>query len=128
MIMTASSIVLLDGKILLVKRVTDAALFPGCWAFPGGKAEPEESPEETVIRETFEETGLNFVPRELFITNFFEDRMMHRYLGEWSGEVRLQESEIESFGWFAFDETKEMDFAFDYRSVVDLLFARGIIK
>jgi ADP-ribose pyrophosphatase YjhB (NUDIX family) len=42
-----------DG-ILLVRRADD-----GCWCLPCGWVEPNEAPEETVVREVREETGLD---------------------------------------------------------------------
>jgi ADP-ribose pyrophosphatase YjhB (NUDIX family) len=42
-----------EGRILLVKRADD-----GRWCLPCGWVEPNESPAETAVRETFEETGL----------------------------------------------------------------------
>ena len=46
-----------NNKILLIKRGT--RVFRGYWALPGGRAEPRETVEETVVREVKEETGLN---------------------------------------------------------------------
>lgn len=50
---TASGVVVQDGHILLVnhKRI-------GAWVPPGGHVEPDELPEETVLREILEETGV----------------------------------------------------------------------
>lgn len=47
-------------RILLQKRVDD-----GTWGLPGGYVDPNESPQETAIRETREETGLVVTTDEL---------------------------------------------------------------
>ncbi|RBI59802.1 NUDIX hydrolase [halophilic archaeon] len=49
-----------DGEILLQLRADDDT-----WCLPGGYTEPNESPEETAIRETREESGLVVEPVEL---------------------------------------------------------------
>lgn len=49
-----------EGDILLMLR-SDT----GDWCLPCGWTEPRESPEQTAVRETREETGLEVVPREL---------------------------------------------------------------
>ncbi|MCB1384269.1 MAG: (deoxy)nucleoside triphosphate pyrophosphohydrolase, partial [Notoacmeibacter sp.] len=46
-----------DGRVLLAQRPEGKAL-AGLWEFPGGKVEPSESPEETVVRELQEELGI----------------------------------------------------------------------
>ena len=45
-------------RILLLKR-RDTDDMPGCWAFPGGKLEDGETPEQAAIRESQEETGIS---------------------------------------------------------------------
>jgi ADP-ribose pyrophosphatase YjhB (NUDIX family) len=54
--LASSAIVERDGRFLLVRRRNPPAA--DLYAFPGGRAEPGETPEETAIRELFEETGL----------------------------------------------------------------------
>ena len=50
-----------DGRVLLSERPAGKQL-AGLWEFPGGKIEPGERPEETLIRELNEE--LDIVVRE----------------------------------------------------------------
>jgi 8-oxo-dGTP pyrophosphatase MutT (NUDIX family) len=48
-----------DGRVLTMQRPG------GAWCLPGGNADPGEGPEETVVREVREETGLDVEPVEL---------------------------------------------------------------
>ena len=48
-----------QNKILLIKRSTPP--FAGYWALPGGRSEPDEGVEATVLREVKEETGLDVI-------------------------------------------------------------------
>jgi 8-oxo-dGTP diphosphatase len=46
-----------DGRVLIAQRPPGKEM-AGLWEFPGGKVEPAERPEETVIRELREELGI----------------------------------------------------------------------
>jgi 8-oxo-dGTP diphosphatase len=48
------------GRLLLIQRGHDP--HRGLWSLPGGRIEAGESPEEAVVREVREETGLEVVP------------------------------------------------------------------
>lgn len=56
-----------QGRILIQQRPADAML-GGLWEFPGGKQVPQETLEETAIRETREETGLHIAVDERIAT------------------------------------------------------------
>lgn len=45
-----------DGRVLFIKRSKDSP-HPGSWDFPGGKADDNETPEQTAKRECSEEIG-----------------------------------------------------------------------
>ncbi len=47
-----------DGRVLLAQRPPGKSL-AGLWEFPGGKVEPNETPEAALIRELQEELGIN---------------------------------------------------------------------
>ncbi|GAA1614727.1 hypothetical protein GCM10009679_18910 [Saccharothrix algeriensis] len=46
------------GDLLLQQRSSSSARFPGAWGVPGGHCEPGEAPEQTAVRELWEEAGL----------------------------------------------------------------------
>lgn len=46
------------GEILACQRSASTS-HPGKWEFPGGKVEPDESPEAAIKREIVEELGVN---------------------------------------------------------------------
>ncbi|WPE21714.1 (deoxy)nucleoside triphosphate pyrophosphohydrolase [Shinella zoogloeoides] len=57
LLVAACALVDADGRILLAQRPEGKQL-AGLWEFPGGKVEPGETPEETLIRELDEELGI----------------------------------------------------------------------
>ncbi|MCB5203377.1 NUDIX domain-containing protein [Neorhizobium sp. T786] len=64
--LASSAILEREGRFLLIRRRNppSADLF----AFPGGRAEPGETPEQTALREFREETGIEAHNPELFAT------------------------------------------------------------
>jgi 8-oxo-dGTP diphosphatase len=46
-----------DGRVLIAERPAGRSM-AGLWEFPGGKVEPGERPEETLIRELQEELAI----------------------------------------------------------------------
>ena len=55
-IVGVGAVIVCRGKILLEQRMNEPG--QGKWSIPGGKVELGETPEQAVIRETREETGL----------------------------------------------------------------------
>lgn len=56
-ILVAAAVLRHEGRILLTRRMKGAHL-AGMWEFPGGKVEPGEDPEATVVRECREECAI----------------------------------------------------------------------
>jgi 8-oxo-dGTP diphosphatase len=95
-------------KILLVKRRT--VPFKGYWALPGGRVDPGETVEQTIIREVKEETGLdgNIVSKVgEYHEQGVQDGVEYDYYPACflvkvvSGKIRKQESEIEDIKLFS---------------------------
>jgi 8-oxo-dGTP diphosphatase len=56
-LVAACALVDSDGRVLIAQRPAGKPM-AGLWEFPGGKVEPGERPEQTLIRELEEELGI----------------------------------------------------------------------
>ncbi len=88
-----------DGRVLLAQRPEGKSM-AGLWEFPGGKVEPGERPEDTLIRELHEELGI--VVREeclaplAFASHSYPDfhLLMPLYVcRRWEGTVAAKEGQ-----------------------------------
>jgi 8-oxo-dGTP pyrophosphatase MutT (NUDIX family) len=68
-----SVIIIEDGKVALVERMKNGGRY---YVFPGGGIEDCETPEQTAIREAFEELGVT-VKIDRFIDDFFFNGRQH---------------------------------------------------
>jgi 8-oxo-dGTP diphosphatase len=100
-----------EDKILLIKRNTIP--FKGYWGLPGGRMDPGETVEQTIIRETKEETGLDVkIVRKIgeYIEKGIKDDVEYEYyptcflVNKIGGEIRKQESEIQDIKLFSLKE------------------------
>lgn len=57
LLVVAAALVDADGRILVQQRSPDRSM-AGLWEFPGGKVDPDETPEAALIRELHEELGI----------------------------------------------------------------------
>ena len=61
LLVAACALVDTDNRVLIAQRPEGKTL-AGLWEFPGGKIEPGETPEETLVRELHEELGVTTWP------------------------------------------------------------------
>jgi len=78
--LAAYALIVNDGKILLC-RLTAMTGSRGMWTLPGGKVEFGEHPDNAVVREVLEETGLKVATKSVLTVNselfHFTDSRMH---------------------------------------------------
>lgn len=79
-----------QGEIFITQRAADAHM-ANKWEFPGGKIEAGESPEQAVIRELQEETGIVVLSASLFET--LEYQFPDRHISLWFYLVEQWEGE-----------------------------------
>ena len=113
-----------EDKILLVKR--DTVPFKGYWALPGGRMDPGETLEQTVVREVKEETGLDVqVVRVIgeYVEKGVKDEVEYEYYPTCflvkvaGGEIRRQESEIQEIQLFSVEALPE-PLAFEHDKMI----------
>jgi 8-oxo-dGTP pyrophosphatase MutT (NUDIX family) len=102
-------------SVFFVKRVENHAdPWSGQMAFPGGKREEKDVDlEQTVVRETLEETGIDLLEgcRFLGVLTVLRSRprpdlriLPFVVLVEYEPRVRLNRNELEDFCWIPFEE------------------------
>ncbi len=102
-----------DGQYLMLHRTTkENDLNHDKWIGIGGKFEDKESPEDCVIRETLEETGLTLTSYRYrgivtFVSDKWETEYMHLFTADgFEGElIECDEGELE---WISKDRLLEL--------------------
>ena len=88
----------INHKYLMIKH--HRGINEGCVNFPGGKKEPNETIEDCVIRETFEETGITIMnPVEVGYIEFPSvDFYVHVFKStQYSGAINENKQEVDAF-------------------------------
>jgi ADP-ribose pyrophosphatase YjhB (NUDIX family) len=110
----SSAIVVHEGRFLLVLRANPPG--KGVYAFPGGRAEAGETPEETAIRELEEETGLRGRNPRFFTAYDLPpsaDGGVGFYLSvfeidaEWP-ETATAADDADALGWYSVEEMRQI--------------------
>ncbi len=113
-----------EDKILLIKRNT--LPFKGYWGLPGGRMDPGETVDQTVIRECKEETGLDVaVVQKIgeYVEKGIKDDVDYEYYPTCflvkvvGGELKRQESEIQDIKVFSLKALPE-PLAFEHDKMI----------
>lgn len=101
--------------MLLVHRSPSKRWFPNVWDFPGGHLEPGESSSEALVRELWEELGIEIalpVGTPLLTIQTLDARIVIWKVVEWDGVVtNAAPDEHDTFGWFTPKEASVLNLA-----------------
>lgn len=99
LLVVACALVDADGRVLVAQR-PEGKMLAGLWEFPGGKLEPGERPEASLIRELGEELGIEVKEACLapltFASHAYDDfhLLMPLYIcRRWEGLVTAREGQ-----------------------------------
>lgn len=104
----AGAVIFNENKVLLVKRKNEP--YKNTWMFPAGFVDFGESPEETVVREVNEETGLRINGLHLIdvLQNPDDPRAVGHFgffykVDSYEGKLKTDANEVSDIGWFEID-------------------------
>jgi 8-oxo-dGTP diphosphatase len=110
------------AEVLLIQRAQEP--YKEMWAFPGGFVDMNETVEDAVARELFEETGLNNINLKQFYTFSAIDRdPRHRtisvaFIGMADSEaIAIAGDDAKNAKWFSLDSLPEL--AFDHEEILE---------
>lgn len=123
----AATILLKNGKALILRRGLTAPWMPGKWNLPGGNVDPNESIQSAAIRECEEETGIT--PVRLHFVKQIHDAAytINLFAGETQQEPRL-DNENDAFAWIRFEDLTNYDFVPHIEQEIGILLRQAALK
>ena len=125
------AIIIKDGKILLIKKSANDINQPNKWDLPGGRKQQNESLDEQIKREVFEEVGLKISPKNIFDMWQFsilqEEKLINvvavsRFCDITESYVELTEDIISKYEWVTIDNNLlKYDFIPGIRQTIEKL-------
>lgn len=110
---------------ILINRRPEGKTFAGYWEFPGGKIEAGETAVEALIREFFEETGLQLLKPTHFMALSYQmqEKEIHLHVFqcfEYQGEPQCLEGQAEMC-WVSVAEINDYQFPEANQAIIERL-------
>jgi ADP-ribose pyrophosphatase YjhB (NUDIX family) len=103
----AAAVILDEERNILLVKSTYQRFHP--WGLPGGSLEYGENPEDAVIREVQEETGLRICAEKLLLVKSWRpDRVGMYYLCRITGGTFYPSDEVSEFAYFSLDNLPDI--------------------
>lgn len=120
--------VIKQGNQVYISKRADDLHQGGKWEFPGGKREANESIEQALTRELFEEVGIQVTEQSEFmlIEHDYGDKKVRldvRLVKAFSGQASHQEGQLSQ--WVEIPKLAQFTFPQANQSIIDKLLAEG---
>jgi ADP-ribose pyrophosphatase YjhB (NUDIX family) len=103
----AAAVILDENKNIFLVKSTYQRFHP--WGLPGGSLEYGEHPEEAVIREVWEETGLHVcIERLLLVNSWSPDRVGLYYFCRITDGIFCPSDEVSEFAYFSLENLPDV--------------------
>ena len=124
----AAHILLYDSerRFLLQHRTSDAKVLPNYWSFFGGGIKSNETPEDAIRRETFEELGYKIKNLEFLLEQNFKLEGMYVYRFIYTDAFYNNKSDLilnegQGWGWYNMPEAASLKMLDFDRHVIEML-------
>lgn len=120
---TGCSIIFVNpqNQVLLFLRDDKPGLpYHNRWDVPGGHVEPDETPEECIVREMKEEMNIDLEDFHFLCRKEFTDRTEYTFWKEI--ELKIEEINLmegQRLKWFTQDEAAETELAYGFNEIVE---------
>lgn len=103
----AAAVILDEKKNIFLVKSTYQRFHP--WGLPGGSLEYGEHPEQALIREVWEETGLHVcIERLLLVNSWSPDRVGLYYLCKITDGIFCPSDEVSEFAYFSLENLPDV--------------------
>ena len=113
-----------ENKVLLFLRDDKPDLpYRNMWDVPGGHVEPDETPEECIVREMKEEMNLDLKDFQLLCEKEFDDRIEYTYWKK--ADLNIDEIDLmegQCLKWVTRQEAAETELAYGFNEIVEEFF------